>query len=528
MKEKTVRADRLTRVMLVPVAAFFVLYMLLARLTSPLIYAMLLPGMLVFLSSYGMFLLAARKRISRFVRMYVTNCFFLNADESSAKAMRRSLLLGITAALLLFLVSVPFSRLVSGSAKSYSAFRLSLLFFLLHAIQGALYGYVEGAGKRRLLLALDVIRSLLVIVVPVLAGYAGFLYGRKIDALLGTDDCCAAYGALFVFAALLLIDMVFLILLIIIRSFQQSRMRKRKNAKPRYPGEEPAFFKACGQLMAACVLPCFLLALTCFSHAGDVITVSQLVPRFFLIPALTGLLVSFRFTGACYRLPGLSDEIETGGMALRFRRLLHRMSIILPIMTALLFVLSGPLNTALVSYSLNGGANVSMLLAGSFYSAVFCAFVVFCLLLSLTRRRKQMAWLVAGSCVFCAASSVLTMKFTGFGLTGLMVLQVVSLFLFTAGAYVTLCGLIHESRPAFLRMTVKPLFLSVICAMLLYPLQSMLVNVIGEVATCLVCGLSGFVLYLLLMAFFKGFEWGDLMSLPFGRELVRFSLRKRN
>ena len=526
MKASAIKADRLTRRMLLPPVAFFLLYLLLARITTPLSSAMLLPGALVFLSSYGMFLLAARKRISRFVRMYVSNLFYLNAELSSAKAMRQSLVLGVCGALVLFPFSGLLSRLISGSLKAGSAFRLSLLFFVLHAVLGALYGFAEGAGKRGIVLGLDIVRSLLMLFLPAGAGYAGFLYGKKMDALLLTDDCCAAYCALFAFAALLAIDLLSVLFLTAVRAVTLSRMRKSKKAKPRYLGDEPAFFKSCGQLMASTALPCVLSAITCVCFRGDVREVSSLALRFFVLPHLTGMLVSLRFTGACYRLPGLSDEIESGGMQIRFRRLSHRLSIVLPVMTALFAVLAVPLNTAL--HAAAGDTGVSMLVAGAFYGAVFCAFTVFCMLLSLTRRKKQMAWLSAGSVLFCVAAAILSVKLTPFGLAGVMTVQVLALLLYAAGAGIVLADLIGESRKSFPRMLLRPLVLSCVCALLVYPLQSELVHVIGEPATCVVCGFLGFAVYLVLMAVFHGFEWGDLLSLPFGRELVRFSLRKRN
>lgn len=525
MNTQTLKADRLTRIMLVPLMAFLFLCLLLCAITTPLCAAMLLPGALVFLSSYGIFLLAARKRVGRFVRMYVTNRFFLNADSSSAKAMQLSLLLGAACALVLFLFSEPFSHAASGSVRALGAFRLSLLFFLLHALQGALSGFVEGAGKRGLVLKLDVLRCVLMLGGVPVAGYAGFLFGTNIDTLLVTDDCCAAYCALFSIAALLAIDMVFLVLFLVVRSVTLKQMRKSKKTKPRYIGDEPAFFKSCGQLMATAALPCVLLAVSLMFYDKTSYTVSVFAPRFFLIPALIALFVSLRFIGACYRLPGLSDEIETGGMSLRFRRLLHRLSIVLPVMTALYAVLASPMNTLL--YAKEGEDGLTMLMGGAVYSAVFCAFVVFCILLSLVKRRKQMALLTAASLLVCMVLSLLIVRFTSFGLAGLLAVHVLSLMVFTAGAYLVLTNLLQEHGGAFPRMLVKPAMVAVASALLVYPLQAELVHLIGEATTCVLCGAAGFAAYLVLMAVFKGFEWGDLMSLPFGRELVRLSLRKR-
>ena len=382
MSAQTVKADRLTRFMLVPPVAFLTGFCLLCILTNPLCSAMLFPSALVFLSSYGIFLIAARKRISRFVRMYVTNIFYLNADSSSAKAMRQSLLLGLCASLVLFAVSGPFSRLVSGSLKAASAFRISLLFYVLHAVEGALYGFTEGAGKRLFVLFLDAVRSVFLVAVSAAAGYTGFVHGKRVDALLETTDACAAYAALFAYAALLVLDMLFLLLLLVVRARELGRMRKSRKSKPRYLGDEPAFFKACGQLMASAALPCALLAVTSLFSGDGVSGVSAFALRFFVIPSICALLVSMRFAGACYRLPGLSDEIETGGMSLRFRRLSHRLSIVLPVLTALLCVLAFPLHTLLTPVPDRDG--ISMLIAGAFYSALLCAFVVCCLLLSLS------------------------------------------------------------------------------------------------------------------------------------------------
>ncbi|MBQ4417262.1 MAG: hypothetical protein II868_06165, partial [Butyrivibrio sp.] len=90
------------------VTGVIVQYLLLAatiRLTSNTAAGLMVPAAACYFGAWGAFMVAVRKRVYRFVRIYYSNGFFINAKESSRHAILKTAGLTVPVALVTALLA---------------------------------------------------------------------------------------------------------------------------------------------------------------------------------------------------------------------------------------------------------------------------------------------------------------------------------------------------------------------------------------------------------------------------------------
>lgn len=523
--------------MLFPQIVQYLLAIAVIRFTAGRAAGLSIPAFALYLSAAPAFLIAVRKRVYRFVRIYCNNGFYINAKESSRNAVLKTLALSVPAALFLTLASRPLSLIVCATVKARLALYAACACTVIMGAEGVLFGFAEGMGKKKTVVTLDILHAVLTVLVCVPLAVAGNRYGRKLDDLLFTDDHAALYTVLFVFLGLLCTETVMTLILFFVRTRILKRLEPlHETGKPRYLGDPPVLYASCGPFMAAGVLPqiaalagCVFLCIHGRGEAdASAVTAAcgAFYGRFFLPAALTGILCALPFLESCFRVPGMNDDIDTGEAGGRFRRLVHRQSILCFPAGLFLTALGEPFQTAVFAVP----DDTAALLSGTCFltASLFSFYMTICLLLVLTKRRARLVSSFALACVTGPAAGFVLTVVAGAGAVGSAVTPAVSLAVFAITGAAGLSRLFSCGRGRFRGLIAKPLLLSAVCALAMFLLSALLVHVIGELPTCIVCFFAGSFLYLSLMAFFRGFEEGDLTAVPLGRLFTRISLRGRS
>ncbi|MBQ6735062.1 MAG: hypothetical protein IJR00_09150 [Lachnospiraceae bacterium] len=535
-RRSTVRPYTMTKGTLFPVASLMLLGIVLARMTEDRTAGMALAPVMVYLMCYCIFMIACRKRVFRFVRMYCNNRFYVNAKESSRFVLYETLGIVFVAAVLLVLFARPAAALISGDEKAGLSLYLCAGCLLFCGAEGILAGFAEGMGKRRQVLATDVIRALLMIGIPVPFAFLGYRYGAKLDALLYTTDCAAAYAAAFATAGLLISDVILtLTLLLLRRSSLRSLYPLEETGKERYTGEKPAFFKAVAPLAFTLSLPHLLVILLCalfrnYMYRSDPFTdtaamLGALYGHYLPFTVFLGILMALPFLEACYRLPENEDAPESGRAGTRFLKLTHRQCVLCLPAGIFLTALAEPVETAV--FRVPTDVTQMLLLVGAMLTPLLTFAVTNCTLLALTKRFSGM---IGGGILAVLTGTVLTfvlLRTLQQGLIAVVAGLMLGCLVFGFYAYVVLTRLMHVKRLRLLQLAGFPLVFAALSALPVFFLGRSLSRVIGEVAAVAVSVLAGSVIYLFLMALTGGLITGDLEGLPLGETLERISLRRR-
>lgn len=525
----------MTKAALLPVAALMLLGIVLARLTEDRTAGMALVPVLVYLVYYCVFMIACRKRVFRFVRMYCNNRFYINAKESSGFVLYETLAVVLVAAALLILFARPAANLICGNAKGRLSLYLCAGGIFFCGLEGVLAGFAEGMGKRAQVLATDVMRAVLMLSLPVPLAFLGYKYGAKLDDLLYTRDCAAAYAAAFATAGLLLSDvMMTLMLLFLRRSSLKPLYPLEETGKERYTGERPAFFKAVAPLAFTLSLPHLLVILLCglfrdtmartdpFSDTAAML--GALYGHYLPFTVFLGLMLALPFFEACYRLPENEEAPGSGRAGTRFLKLTHRQCVICLPVGVFLMALAEPVETAV--FRVPTDVTQMLLLIGAMLTPLLSFAVTNCTLLALTKRFTAM---VTGGILSVVSGAVLTfvlLRLLSRGLFAVVCGLMLACLVFDFYAYVTLTKLMQVRRLRLLQLAGLPLVISALCALPMYFLGGALSRVIGEVAAVALTLLSGSLCYLFLMAVVRGLWSGDLEGIPLGAALERMSARR--
>ena len=525
-KTRALRPTRATY--LLPMAVLFAAVFL-VRNSGALAGAFLVMVLPPYLTGCGIYLLTARRRCARFVRLYADNEFYINARDASRRALIQTAGAQIVAGVLLAVCSYPVSLFVTGSVRGMYALCVTALILPVYGAESVLAGFAEGMGHAKSVYLTDIARCVLVTAGAVFGGLYGYRYGCRIDALLFTGDCGAAYLACFFAAGILLGELAVLLVLWILRwRILHGLSPLEESGKPRFLGEEPAYFStffpaACAY--AFCHLVFALLTGIFVIPQEAPLSAAEIYGQYAVCIQLLGMLLSFTQIRHCFSLS--ASRAAPGVRQKRLLQLLRRIVLVSVPAGAFLTGLSEVVSYAV--FRLPGDQTVTLFAAGGFLLPLYTLALTGTLLMILFQHGRALV-LAAGMAV--SLSVLMTVLCTGF-LSGAVkeriflapVLMMLAFLLFDVTGLGLMLSSMGLRRTVLLRMFLKPAGCAAAAALMLYLTAHSAVHVIGEMPTLLLGLLAGSVLYLILLAVFRGLEADDLQRVPLGGLLERISLR---
>lgn len=478
---------------------------------------------------YLIFGVAARKRVAHFVRIYYLNRFFINARESSMRVLIQVLVCGGVCAALIALSAPYLSLALTGSVKGrLSLYALALSLPLLSG-SGVLYGFLEGMGKRRSVLFADAFRAVACLAFTLPAGLFGyFRVGKPIDALLFTDDCGAAYAYLFVCLGLTAAELFLIFAAIVFRRWTLSKLQPlHETGKPYFLGDRPSFWRAILKWIIVLALPFVLLfALCILFHAPHPSALSAFCGHFLPVTTLTGLLLALPYFGtAASAFRKDADTEEKRGAGERFLQLIRRIVIFSMPAGCFLMALAEAVEGAL--FLVPNDNAILLMTIGGLLAPLMTLLLILTVILQSVRGKKVLTAVFGPAAVASALAGTLLLIVVHAGDPGLAVSALVFCLIADLLLVRYLTGIFQTRGVRILHMAAKPLGVSAACAIVLFLAARVLVHVIGEIPTCILCAAAGMLLYLVLLSVFRGVKPHDLEGVPFGALLERISAREK-
>ena len=507
--------------------------LVLTVLTDNLTAAYLGTSLMFYALSYGAFSVAGRKRISRVVRMYHDNLFYVNCKDYLWSTLGKSLLMTLVPTFFLLFFGGRAAEMLKGTVKAGLPLFVCAFCLPVTAAGGVFSGFNEGMRREKTVRVFDMFYSVVSPVLLVLFGILGYRYGMKIDALLYTNDCAGTYAALFATAGILLAGIIRMgVLFITVRRVLKKLAPLHETGKPKYMGEKSPYLKVAWQEMLALVmLPAIILVGSAvFSNSSEQSS-AELLGLFYghYLPYI----VLFGVTGA---LSGIGralalftktqeEEGEPSQSGEKFYELLHMQCIVsFPVGTFLMAL--APCIEGGIFLRKNQTAEL-LLTLGGFAGALLSLGIALGILLVLSKRQLPLFLCALAGAIFSVVAAVLTTVVLGRGIFGMVAALLIFGLIFNLVAVLMLKVIFGiRRRPIFLMM-VRPFIVSAISALIISLVSMGLKYLVGEIPACVISVFLGSVLYLIMLSVFRGIEEAELRAIPGGRLLEKISARSR-
>jgi O-antigen/teichoic acid export membrane protein len=417
---------------------------------------------------------------------------------------------------------------VFGAERGFIQLLISGCAVLFLGVQGVLRGYLQGGGYTKPILLSDLLIALTTMVSGTVFSILLYGYGLKVNDLFHVDEFASVYGSVGMMAGFLTGAVVGFIQILV--SFQ---LRKNeiddfvKSGAPRYLDNKNDVLTGIRPIVILYAAPAFMAVLDqCFYcmfirkfheevdykniygiFSGKILTLTVLLSILCCMPYLKSLnRVMARFE---------RDEYE--GARERFRFLVRFTNMLFMPVSVFVFATNETLLISLFGKSTAFACKLLML--GSLF-IYFCSFaIIFSWLLShmgksvATMLNVGVGWGVhiAGLVVF-----VVLLNMGAYGL----ILSAVLAFL----VYDVMCLLeisrVLSHKQEFFRSFLLPLISSAVAGLAVFLLNRLLVSLIGDVLTILLCILVYWFVYMMVMIVSRGIRVHELHRIPFGSLLM--------
>nr|MCR5669967.1 polysaccharide biosynthesis C-terminal domain-containing protein [Butyrivibrio sp.] len=205
------------------------------------------------------------------------------------------------------------------------------------------------------------------------------------------------------------------------------------------------------------------------------------------------------------------DELE--GAAERFKSLFRRSAmLIIPVMI-FVFILAETLQTAIFGKGTKlsiGMAQLSSIMITLLAVAVFISWLM-------NHMGKSLVVVVNLGILWAlhVAGLVLFMMVLDLGVYGMLLACILSLIAYDA-VTLFMVGKLLKIQRSFFKVCLSPLIASALSGLLVYLINLLLVNLIGEILTLIICLVAFYGVYLLIMVFFMAIRPQELSKLPLG------------
>lgn len=477
--------------------------------------------------SYGL-----SKALAALIRYRVRREMF----RSAKRVYRDVMLFTIIAGVLLMAGMVVFSGFISGTLllepKGYLAVAAVAPAVFLSAVMGMMRGYFQGMGTMVPAVHSRLVEKVIQFGASLLLGSAFYSYGEKVAALLKTPEFAAAYGAAGAALGLSVACFFGLLHMIFIRMVYAKPFRRqleRDNTKYAESNVQIflMFFQTALPYMLCALLynMNYLVDQRIFNYAMNVQEKGGLKTehwgvyygKYSVVIGLAATLCAYVAAMGIPRVIQLKEKQEHREAQFRFGNLVHYLAIITIPCAVMLAVLAEPVVGIL--FTGDRETAVSLIQAGSVVVILFPFGYLFMSILQRTRNQK----------------------FVVFGGLAAFMLHLLLVFILASGAkigiFAVVCGMIMfwlavcvagfigimrylSYTPDWIRFFAVPAGCAGIAGLVVMLLCRVLLGLLGNVMTLILCVIVGMLIYNVLLVLLKGVKEEELRDMPGGGILL--------
>ena len=423
-------------------------------------------------------------------------------------------------------LSYTLCNVVLGTDRGFIQLILAGASVIFLGIQGVLRGYLQGIGYTKPIFLSDLLIALVSIVSGTIAVGILYNYGLKVNKLLHADEFSAVYASTGLMAGILLGSLVGFIQTLISYNLRKGEIQAFvKNGAPRYLDNKNDVLTGIRALMplyatpalAALVDLCFYCIFTRKVHLDTDYMASYGIYAGYVICTLPYIKSMNRVMARIER-----DEFE--GARDRYKRLVRFSNMFFIPVSVFVFATAETILIALFGKS-NALANSLMSLGGLM---ILCASHAIMSSWLLNHMGKSVAALVNLG-IGWAVHIVLLVLFVwpvNMGVMGVLLSGILAVGIYDASCYFMLSRVLHH-RHEWMKSLLLPLASAAAAGLIVFLLNKLLINVIGDILTLLLCAVVFWAVYMLVMVVTGGLLAHELKKVPFGNLFYGISIAIR-
>ena len=532
-EEKRIRPDILTSVVLGAV-----IIMMIYKIVGNRIYGDLGSGFgaapfSLFYIFYAGIVLAVQKAVWLMVRIRARRSQFLNAESNMKRSFRLFLLISFVLGILMASLSFVLSKNLFGSGRGYLQFVLIGVSVLLLGMQGVYRGYLQGLGYTRPIVIADVLFAGTSFIIGTTASLFMYSYGLKVNDLLHVKEYSAIYGAYGSMIGLLAATSICLIQILVSYNIRKAEIAEIiKNGAPRYldnkndviSGIRPLLYMYVTPPLLSLVGEIIIMAVHKSSATGTELLLEYGVLSGKIFPVITGLAIicCLPFIKTWNRVMARIERDEYEVARDRLKKLIKYSSVMFIPVTIFVLALSESIVVAI--FGKTTPTTNSLLTLASPLIMLACAAMFGSWLMS--HMGKSLLMVINLSIcwgVFIAAGLVFTIVFK-LGIYGIVLADIVTFVIYDIISFSMIFKML-KYRQEFLRTFLIPLAASAGAGLVVYLVNMIFVNLIGDALTLLICMLIFWNIYMLIIIVLKRIKTYELRFIPLGNVFSGISQR---
>ncbi len=479
----------------------------------------------IYATCYMGIVLAAQKAVYVMVRLRARRSQYLNAEDNMRKSIRILAIGALVLGALLMILSYKFADILLGAQRGFFQLFIVGAAIIFLGGQGAIRGYLQGIGYTRPIFISDVLIAAVSFASGVVATGLLYKYGVMVNDLFHVDEFSAVYGSCGMMIGIFAGALAGFIQTTVSYSIRKAEIAAFvKTGTPKYldnkndviAGIRPHLLLYISLPLMALVdqIVYVLVTKKTSESAGYMIDFGVYAGRIITTIVLISILCCIFYVRKWNSIMARFERDELEGARERFKKMLRYFHMLLLPVTAFCFVMSGTIQGTFFGKSSNLGDKLMM-------SAAPCIFLLAIAIMYswlIGHMGKSMVIIVNtgvawGVHIIGLVLFVIVFKM---GVSGLVFATMLSLAIYDVLSFLMISKILYFKMNV--RMTVMySLIGSAVAGLVVFLLNKLLVNLIGEILTFIICAIVFWILFMLFMIATRAIRYHELSRMPLGR-----------
>ena len=479
----------------------------------------------IYIFAYCALVLAVQKAVYIMVRIRARRSQYLNAETNMHRSMNVFVVLSLLIGLLFIGISFITARNLLGSDRGFFQIIIAGAAILFLGPQGVLRGYLQGLGYTKPIAISDLLIALSTFVSGIIAVVVLYNYGLKVNDLFHVSELSAIYGCTGMIFGIFVGTIVGFIQIIVSFFLRKKEISEFvKSGAPRYldnkndvlSGIRPLLLLYCAPAFVVFLDQCVYLITTRKNDPESDYMNSYGIYSGRIIPTilLLSILCCIPFIKKWNRVMARIERDELEGACARYKTLMRMFNALVIPVSIFVFVLSETVMTTIFGKS--NSLSASLMMPGGIV-IFFVSFAIFFswLLIHMGKSIVLVMDIGIGFAIHVALMIVLCVVLK-LGVMGILLSVLLALALYDALSFFFISKML-KYRQDHLKCVLLPVISSAVAGLLVFLLNKLLINLIGDILTFIICVVIFFVSYMLAMIVLRGFSVHELKNIPFGK-----------
>ena len=480
---------------------------------------------------YTGIVLASQKAVYIMVRLRARRSQYLNAETNMHRSMNLFLAVGVGLGVLLAALSYRIAGALFHGGRGFFMLLIAAVCGALMGAQGVLRGYLQGIGYTRPILISDLLVSLLAMISGTVLTWRLYSYGRKVNDLFHIDEYSAVYGSAGMMFGLLVGTLTGLIQTLISYHIRKIEIKDVvKNGAPRYLDNKNDVIAGVRVILVLYITPALIGIADEIYYVLHTTRVHEDVDfmnnygcyfgRGICLVILFTMLCCIPFVRSWNRVMARVERDEYEGARERLKKLIRFAGML--VIPVGIFMVAVPATVQIVLYGKSTDlANSMTMISGVLVIA--CSIAMFFSWFLNHMGRSVVIFLNVGVGWGVHAAMLFVFEtLLDMGIYGLQLAVLVTVVVYDLMCCVLTFKML-KLKFSTLRVWTSPILAAAAAGFVIFLLNMLLVNLIGELLTFIICLVVFYVVYMLVLIVTLGIRKHELNQVPFGGLFAGFA-----